>query len=41
MEEKMDQNRTIKITVKGGVVVEVGGIPPGYDFEINDLDVKE
>ena len=37
----MNKSKTIKITVQGGVVVEVEGLPPGYDYEINDLDVKE
>ena len=38
---KIDKSKTIKITVQSGVVVEVEGLPPGYDYEINDLDVNE
>ena len=29
---------TIKITVKGGCVVEVDGLPDGFDYEIIDKD---
>ena len=29
---------TIKITVKGGWVVEVDGLPDGFDYEIIDKD---
>tara|TARA_R100000900_G_scaffold4646_1_gene5674 strand:+ start:625 stop:852 length:228 start_codon:yes stop_codon:yes gene_type:complete len=29
---------TIKITVEGGCVVEVDGLPDGFDYEIIDKD---
>jgi len=29
---------TIKIHVKGGVVVDVENIPEGYDYEVVDVD---
>ena len=29
---------TIKITVEGGCVVEVDGLPDGFDYEIIDRD---
>ena len=32
---------TIKITVKSGCVESVEGLPPFYDYEINDLDSQE
>ena len=35
--EKLPEN-TITITVHGGVVEEVDGLPPGFNLEINDLD---
>lgn len=31
---------TITITVKDGAVVDVEGLPPEWDVEINDLDEK-
>lgn len=34
-------NKTIKITVKGGMVIEVENLPDGYDYEIVDLDINE
>ena len=30
---------TIKITVKSGFVVEVDGLPDGFDYEIIDKDI--
>lgn len=31
----------IKITISGGCLQDVEGIPSGYDYELNDLDNKE
>ena len=36
----MTGNKTIKITVERSIVTEVKGLPPGFDYEINDLDVS-
>ena len=32
---------TIKIFVKGGVVVDVDNLPDGFDYEIIDEDAEE
>tara|TARA_R100001163_G_scaffold923_6_gene1452 strand:+ start:224 stop:346 length:123 start_codon:yes stop_codon:yes gene_type:complete len=32
---------TIKITVEAGCVVEVDGLPDGFDYEIIDKDVEQ
>lgn len=37
-EEDKDENRTIKITVEGGVVRHVDGLPDGWLYEIDDQD---
>lgn len=37
-EEDKDENRTIKITVKSGMVQDVDGLPDGWDYEIDDQD---
>ena len=31
--------KTIKITIKGGAVQSVDGLPEAWQYEINDLDV--
>lgn len=33
-----DDDKTILITVKGGVVISVGNLPEGYDYIIDDQD---
>ena len=33
-----ESNETITITVKGGCVTDVQGVPKGFDYEIKDLD---
>lgn len=37
---KIKKNQTIKIIVKGGVVVEVTNLPSGWDYQIDDKDEK-
>ena len=32
---------TIKITVNAGIVENVQGLPPGYDYEVIDLDTEK
>ena len=36
MTQKEEKNKTIKITVQGGVVVDVENIPDGYEVQIVD-----
>ena len=33
-----EPDKAIRITVKGGIVQEVEGLPPGHDYEVVDLD---
>ena len=35
------KNKTIKIIVQGGVVIDVKNLPDGYEVQIVDKDVKE
>jgi hypothetical protein len=35
------QMHTIKITVEAGCVVEVDGLPDGFDYEIIDKDTQQ
>ena len=35
------RKKLIKITVEGGVVQEVRGLPAGYQYEVIDHDVQE
>lgn len=37
---KSKNKRTIKIMVKGGVVVEVKNLPSGWGYQIDDKDEK-
>lgn len=30
--------KTITIVVRGGVVIDVEGLPEGYDYELKDYD---
>lgn len=39
--KKPPQARTIAITVKGGMVESVTGLPEGWDYTVNDKDVTE
>lgn len=32
---------TITITVEGGVVTDVRGLPKGWDYELDDHDIDE
>ena len=34
-------DKTIKITVKGGMVESVEGLPPGYDYKVDDKDENQ
>ena len=34
-------NKTIIITIEGGCVTDVSGLPDGYDYELNDLDDQQ
>ena len=36
---KIERDKKIKITVFRGIVWEANGLPPGYEYEIDDLDV--
>jgi hypothetical protein len=36
--EKEEKEQTIKITVEGGVVVDVANLPPNFKYEIEDKD---
>lgn len=33
--------KLIVITVEGGIVISVEGVPQGYQYRINDLDASE
>ena len=33
--------KTIKVIVKGGVVIDIKNIPDGYDVQIIDYDVEQ
>ena len=37
-EEKNEKNKTIQVTVQGGVVVDVKNLPEGWDLQIIDKD---
>lgn len=34
-------DKNIVITVEGGCVTDVSGLPEGYTYEINDLDAVD
>ena len=36
--DDFEQDHTIKVVVKGGVVVDVKNLPENYQYEIEDLD---
>ena len=40
-EEKNEKNKTIQVTVQGGVVVDVKNLPEGWDLQIIDKDNEE
>ena len=40
-EEKNEKNKTIQVTVQGGVVVDVKNLPEGLDLQIIDKDNEE
>ena len=40
-EEKNEKNKTIQVTVQGGVVVDVKNLPDGWDLQIIDKDNEE
>ena len=40
-EGRMSTNKTIKIYIEGGCLLDVTDLPPGYDYELIDYDNKE
>ena len=40
-EEKNEKNKTLQVTVQGGVVVDVKNLPEGWDLQIIDKDNEE
>ena len=36
-----EKNKTIQVTVQGGVVVDVKNLPEGWDLQIIDKDNEE
>ena len=41
LEDRKDLPETVSIAVEGGVVVDVTGLPDGYDYVVNDRDNQE
>ena len=39
--KKKMENKTIQVTVQGGVVVDVKNLPEGWDLQIIDKDNEE
>jgi hypothetical protein len=39
--KRMSTNKTIKIYIEGGCLLDVTDLPPGYDYELIDYDNKE
>jgi len=35
------RDKTVKITIRGGCLEDVEGLPPGYNYELTDWDNKE
>ncbi len=40
-EVNKETENLITITVKGGIVEDVAGLPDGYDYVLNDLDLPQ
>ena len=38
MSKEEEKNKTIQVTVQGGVVVDVKNLPEGWDLQIIDKD---
>ena len=40
-QEKEKKDKTIQVTVQGGVVIDVKNLPEGWDLQIIDKDNEE